>query len=217
MPDTRPTALLTGFEPFDGATRNPSWDAVELVARDWSGPARLETLRLPVSFAGSRARLAEAVARLRPEFVIAVGLAAGRAAITPERVGINLEDARIPDADGAQPVDERIEPDGPAARFATLPVKAIAAAIREAGIPSEVSNTAGTYVCNHVLYSLPGLDGLAPDARTGFLHVPATPDTGSGPGIPTLPLERIATGVRIALEISLTRREDLRESAGREH
>ena len=168
---------LSGFAPFDGAELNESWEAVRaavpaLVARGVDA----EAVELPVEFGAGSALLAEAVRALRPSLVVAVGLAAGRSAITPERVAINLRDARIPDNAGASPVDEPVVPGAPVGRFSTLPIKAMVAALAADGVPAAVSQTAGTYVCNDVFYALqhllatePALEGI----RGGFVHVPA--------------------------------------------
>ncbi|WP_114853223.1 pyroglutamyl-peptidase I [Brachybacterium sp. YJGR34] len=171
--------LLTGFSPFDGAERNESWEAVSRAA-----PAlrergtRVEVLELPVVFGAAGDALAEAVRSLRPAVVLATGLAAGRTAITPERVAINLRDARIPDEAGASPVDEPVVPGGPVGYFSTLPLKAMVAALAADGVPGAVSQTAGTYVCNDVFYRLQHLLATDPSLagagiRGGFVHVPA--------------------------------------------
>jgi pyroglutamyl-peptidase I len=191
--------LLTGFEPFAGDAVNPSGDAVRLIAETWDGAHELVTDVLPVTFTGAAARLRELIERHRPDVVIATGLAGGRAAIGVERIAINLADARIPDNDGMQPIDEPSLPGAPAAAFSTLPVKAIAAAVAAAGIPAEVSHTAGTFVCNHVFFT--ALDA-APHARAGFVHVPWA--SGAAPGDqPSLPLEAIVTALRIAIETAV--------------
>lgn len=171
------TILLTGFAPFAGGVRNPSWDAVSRVAADWQGDERVEAVLLPVAFDRSVAVLTEALDRLAPDLVIAVGLAEGRSGITPERVAVNLDDARIADADGAQPVDAPVQSGGPAAFFTTLPVKRMVAAARDTGAPASLSATAGAYVCNHVFYALQSLLADRPDVRSGFVHVGATPET----------------------------------------
>ncbi len=188
--------LLTGFEPFGGQTVNPSWEAVRLLPARTEG-VELVKLLVPTSFAGSVAALRRALDRERPEAVLCLGQAGGREGLTPERVAINVLDAAIPDNDGAKPMDVPIVPDGPAAYFATLPVKAMAEAIRAAGVPAGVSNTAGTFVCNHLMYSL--LHILAterPGVRGGFMHVPYMP----GQGTPCLPLEGIAKGLIEAIK-----------------
>ena len=159
------TVLLTGFEPFGGDAVNPSGEAVHRVASRWEGPGMLVTAVLPVTFAGAAGRLKELLAEHRPDIVIAAGLAGGRAAIGVERVAVNLVDARIPDNDGEQPVDVPSVPGAAAAHFATLPVKEIARRIDAAGLPAEVSYSAGTFVCNHVFFTAleAAASGTAPD------------------------------------------------------
>lgn len=169
--------LLSGFEPFAGAEENESWQAVSraLPALRESG-LRVEALELPVEFERAGDLLEQAVRTHRPALVIAVGLAAGRGGITPERVAINVRDARIPDNAGASPVDQPVVPDGPVGHFTRLPVKAMVAALDEAGIAGSVSQTAGTYVCNDVFYRLQHLLATDPelaDVRGGFVHVPS--------------------------------------------
>jgi pyroglutamyl-peptidase len=167
------TVLLTGFEPFAGAASNPSWDAVEIVAANWDGEADLVTASLPVEFALAGDMMDALIAKSSPDLVIAVGLANGRAAVTPERIAINIEDARIPDNAGAQPIDRPVVEGGPAAYFTGLPVKAIVERMGAAGIPAELSQTAGTYVCNHLMYRLlHAVHGKS--VRAGFIHVPAS-------------------------------------------
>jgi pyroglutamyl-peptidase len=196
------TVLLTGFEPFAGAASNSSWDAVERVAETWSGDAELVIELLPVTFAGASASMRELIARHSPALVIGVGLADGRDAISPERVAINVEDARIPDNDGDQPVDRAIDPSGPAAFFSGLPVKEIAEAIREVGIPSRVSDTAGTYVCNSLMYStMRAVEGTG--VMAGFVHVPCSPELAAGTSHPFLAIDDIAGGLKIAIRVSL--------------
>jgi pyroglutamyl-peptidase len=196
------TVLLTGFEPFAAAASNSSWDAVERVAQSWSGDAELVIEELPVTFAGASASARELIERHSPDLVIAVGLADGRAAITPERIAINLEDARIPDNADDQPDGRAVDAGGPAAYFSGLPVKAIAARIREAGIPSQVSDTAGTYVCNSLMYAtMRAVEGT--DVMAGFIHVPCSPALAAGTGNPWLEVDEIARGLTIAIEVSL--------------
>lgn len=193
------TILLTGFEPFGGDASNPSGEAVHLVAAEWEGPETLVTAVLPVAFAAAGERMRELVAAHAPDLVIATGLASNRGEVTPERVAVNLADARIPDNDGAQPVDEPCVPGAPDAYFATLPVKAVSAAIAAAGIPSSVSYSAGTFVCNHVMFTA---RDAAPGIPAGFVHVPW--DTASAPpGSPSLPLTDIARALTIAIRTAL--------------
>lgn len=196
------TILLTGFEPFAGDAANPSGDAVRRVAARWDGPETLVTEVLPVVFAAADGRLRALIAAHRPDVVIAVGLAGGRAAVTPERVAINLADARIPDNAGVQPLDRPVVEDGPAAYFATLPVKAIAAALTDAGVPSAVSHSAGTFVCNHVMYAALHATADTPEVRAGFVHVPYASEDALD-GAPSLPLDDIARGLEIAVRVAL--------------
>jgi pyroglutamyl-peptidase len=209
------TVLLTGFEPFGGDAFNPSGDAVRLVAERWSGPEALVTAVLPVTFEGGARLLRELMAEHRPDVVIATGLAGGRAAIGVERIAVNLLDARIPDNDGAQPVDVPSVEGAATAHFATLPVKAVARAIADAGIAAEVSHTAGTFVCNHVFFT--ALDAAASGTRAGFIHVPwsagHTPDAEA----PALPLAHIARALEIALRTSTDVTDDVFTPAGALH
>lgn len=187
--------LLSGFEPFDGAASNSSWEAVRLVERDWAGAASLATVELPVEFGTAWERLDAAIQHHSPDLVIATGLADGRTAITPERIAINLEDARIPDNAGAQPRELPVEVEGPAAYFTGLPVTAIVEAIRAAGIPAEVSLSAGAYVCNDLMYRLMhAVAGRHHGLLAGFIHVPAAD---------AMPVETIARGLTIAVETTL--------------
>lgn len=164
--------LLTGFEPFGGAATNASWQAVSLCARLWDGPARLVTRELPVSF-GVGGVLGGLLDELDPAAVVCVGEAADRTAVGVERVAVNVIDARIPDNDGAQPVDVPVADVGPVGYLTTLPVRACLAAMAEAGVPAEVSNTAGSYVCNAAFYSLMHLlTGRGPVPPAGFVHLP---------------------------------------------
>jgi pyroglutamyl-peptidase len=213
------TVLLTGFEPFAGAPRNPSWDAVEAIGRSWNphehGGAALSTVLLPVAFDRSAVVLRATVERLEPDLVIAVGLAEGRSAITPERVAVNLDDARIPDADGAQPVDEPAVPGAPAAYFSTLPVKRMVAAAIEAGAPAALSSTAGAYVCNHVFTVLQHLAVDRPGMRSGFVHVPATPETVPGAAnVPVLELDVLVLGLAAMLDAALDPAADVLVPSG---
>ena len=187
--------LITGFEPFGGDTVNPSWEAVKALPEQ-IGQYQLYKLRLPVVF-GKAAEMAIAKAeRLQADAVLAIGLAGGRRAVTPEAVAINLRDAGIPDNAGLQPHDEPIVPGAPTAYFATLPVRAMRDAIRAADIPAALSYSAGVYVCNDIMYSL--LHHFAgTQVRCGFMHVPYLPDMGS----PSLPLETITAAVQAAVEV----------------
>jgi pyroglutamyl-peptidase len=209
------TVLLTGFEPFGGDVSNPSGEAVHAVAAHWTGPEVLVSAVLPVTFHGAARRLRELIVEHRPDVVICVGLAGGRAAIGVERVAVNLIDARIPDNDGAQPVDEPSVVGAPAAAFSTLPVKTIARAISEAGLPAEVSYSAGTFVCNHVFFT--ALDAAPPGTRAGFVHVPWSSEHAPDPDAATLPLREIARAVEIAVRATLATAADLPLPGGALH
>jgi pyroglutamyl-peptidase len=207
--DARPTLLLTGFDPFDGAKSNPSWDAASRLDGRSIGGHRIVARRLPTEFGASLRALRTAIRETDPTLVVCLGLAGGRKAISLERVAINIDDARIPDNAGAQPVDAKIATHGPAAYFSTLPIKAMLAALDKRGIPAHVSQTAGTYVCNHVFYGLMHALRRRPGARGGFIHVPKAGRGG-------MPPDEIVEGLRIALRVAATTRADARIAAGAE-
>lgn len=185
--------LITGFDPFDGGSVNPSWEAVRALP-DQIGPWQLHKLGLPTEYGRAPALLLAKAGEIQPDAIISVGLAGGRDAVTPERIAVNIRAAKIADNAGVLLDGPRIEAQGPAAYFSTLPVEAMAAAIREAGIPAAVSNTAGTFVCNDVMYSaLHRYAGTA--VRCGFIHVPRIP----GMGEPNLPLETICRALIAAI------------------
>ena len=209
--------LLTGFAPFGGESVNPSWQAVSQLATRRSDVAAVE---LPCEFAASLPALREAVELHRPELVVCVGQAGGRLDVTPERVAINLIDARIEDNAGEQPVDIPVLPDGPSAYFSTLPVKACVAAIREAGVPASVSHTAGTYVCNQVFYGLMHLLATDfPGVRGGFVHVPFSPRqvADGGKAAPSLGVDQVTDALDALVTTALTVTEDIAVSAGALH
>ena len=177
-PSSRPKILVTGFDPFGGDPINPSsMVAARLHGRQIAGH-RVVAAQLPTVFAASARRLHELLRVHRPVLVVCLGLAGGRTGISLERVAINVNDARIADNSGAQPVDTPVAARGPAAYFSTLPIKTMLQAMRDAGLPAEVSNSAGTFVCNHVFYAL--MHHLATTrapgaARGGFIHLPWLP------------------------------------------
>ena len=194
--------LITGFDPFGGETVNPAYEAVKLLPDTIAG-AEIIKLEVPTQFHRAGAVLEDAMQRHKPDAVICVGQAGGRAAITPEKVAINLMDGRIPDNAGYQPVDVPIQEDGEAAYFTSLSVKAMVQRMRDAGIPAAVSYTAGTYVCNYLLYTLLYLiDKKYPHVRGGFIHVPyAMEQVINKPlGTPSIDLRQIARGLETAVE-----------------
>lgn len=205
----RPTLLLTGFDPFDGATSNPSWDAASALDGRIVGGHRIVARQLPTEFDASLRALRAAIRETGPSLVVCTGLAGGRKELSLERVAINVDDARIPDNTGAQPVDARIIARGPAAYFSTLPVKAMLAALQSRGIPAQVSQTAGTFVCNHVFYGLMHALRRQPGVRGGFIHVPPAGRSG-------MPRDAIIEGLRIALRVAAMTRTDARIAAGAE-
>lgn len=210
--------LLTGFEAFGGEAVNPSWQAAELVAAAPPEGVVVEAVRLSCVFGESLKELRSAVERVRPALVVALGQAGGRAGVTVERVAVNVDDARIPDNAGAQPIDEPVIPGAPAAYFSSLPVKACVAAMREAGVPTALSNTAGTFVCNHVAYGLAHLLATEfPSTRGGFVHVPWAPAQVPDGTAPSLPPETVAAGIRALLLAAASTRSDLRVTEGATH
>jgi pyroglutamyl-peptidase len=212
------TVLLTGFEPFDGAAINPAWEAVRALS-GWEGEGfRVEVRQLPCVFGGAAEALCAFVDEVRPDVAIAVGQAGGRPEISVERIAINVDDARIPDNAGGQPVDVPIVPDGPAAYFTTLPLKAMVAAMRARGLNAGVSQTAGTFVCNHVFYALMHhVRGQA--IKAGFIHVPFLPEQAAGraDNPPAMALDDIVAGLRIAVEVALATGVDVVEAGGATH
>ncbi|MFF0626528.1 pyroglutamyl-peptidase I [Streptomyces sp. NPDC004296] len=216
---TPPTRVLfTGFAPFDGAATNPSWQAVRTAAATPLAGLALHTAELPCVYGAALTALRTAVDETRPDLVVAVGQAGGRPDITVERVALNVDDARIPDNAGAEPIDEPIVPDGPAAYFSTLPIKACVAAVRAAGLPASVSNTAGTFVCNHVFYGLAHLIATElPHIRGGFVHVPYAPEQVTDRAQPSLPVDAVATALREIAATAARTRTDLRVAEGATH
>ncbi|MFF1385912.1 pyroglutamyl-peptidase I [Arthrobacter sp. NPDC058288] len=222
--------LLTGFEPFGGEAVNPSWNAVEAAAKILQAEGQVvAAVELPCVFGQSIAVLEDALQRYRPELVLCVGQAGGRPRISLERVAINCDDARIPDNAGNRPVDQEVVPNGPAAYFSSLPVKAGLAALRAAGIPAEVSQSAGTYVCNHVFYGLmhtlsSGPAGVEPPnegssaTRGGFIHVPyETQQVPRGSGTPSLPVAVMAEALAVVVRTALATTTDIKLPAGSVH
>ena len=188
--------LLTGFEPFGTATSNPSGEIVKQISGD-----NIVTAILPVAYAQSAERLLALIAEHKPDVVICLGQAEGRTHISPERIAINLDDARLADNEGVIRNDVPIVVGGPVAYESTLPIKDIVKAINDAGVPAVVSLSAGAFLCNHVFY-------VAQDyfkgtkVRSGFVHVPLMDEqAGEFPGLPTMPLDQMVKAVRTMLEV----------------
>jgi pyroglutamyl-peptidase len=208
-------ALVTGFEPFAGETVNPALEAVQRLPRRL-GALDVVTTTLPAVFGRALDALEDAIVAADPDIVLCVGQAGGRAALSLERVAINVDDARIPDNAGQQPIDRPVIPGGPAAYFSTLPIKAAVAELRTAALPAIVSNTAGTFVCNHVFY---GLMHLAASRRLrlrgGFLHVPYLPGQAARQqDAPSMALADIARGIEIVISVAATRVDDIAAAEG---
>jgi pyroglutamyl-peptidase len=193
--------LVTGFEPFGGETINPSWEVARALHDESIGAARVTALMLPCRFGESGRVLAAELAREPAHAVIALGQAARRTDLSVERVAINIDDAPIPDNAGDQPIERTVIAGAPAGYFSTLPIRHIVAAMRAAGLPASVSQTAGTFVCNHLFFHLAHLLVTAhPHTRGGFIHLPMLPQqAASWPGMPSLSLETMIAGVRIAV------------------
>lgn len=189
--------IVTGFDPFGGETINPSIECVKALP-EIEG-VELIRLELPTVFKESTIRLNEVINDVKPDAVLSVGQAGGRAGITMERIAINVDDARIPDNISQQPIDEEIQVEGEAAYFSTLPIKRIVKAIREAGISAEVSNSAGTFVCNHIMYqALFAATKADKPFKAGFMHIPFIPEQTTDK--PSLPLEESTRALQIAIE-----------------
>lgn len=208
------TLLLMGFEPFDQDLVNPSWEAVRrLDGVQLAVDVRVVARQLPCAFATVGECLTQLIDALQPAMVIATGLGPGRSVISFERVAINVNDARIPDNLGEQPIDTPVVADGPAAYFTTLPIKAMVKAVREAGIGASVSQTAGTFVCNQVFYLLQ--HALAATAvRSGFIHVPYLPEQVVVSGQPSMAVATVVEALKVAMLAAWQTSVDVVEAGG---
>ena len=210
--------LGTGFDPFGGEPINPAWEAVKAM-KDTIAGAEIVKMQIPTVVGKSIEKIHQKMKELQPDLVISVGQAGGRFGVTPERVAINVTDARIPDNEGNQPIDEPIFPDGPAAYFSNLPVKAMVQAIKDAGYPSVLSNSAGTYICNHVMYGiLYYIEKEFPNVRGGFIHVPYAPSqVVNKPSTPSMALADITASLEAAVAAAISSKEDIRAVGGEIH
>lgn len=201
--------LITGFDPFGGEKTNPAIEAVKRLPAAIAG-ATVVPLEIPTVFGTCAEVVRQAIITEQPDVVLSVGQAGGRSALTPELIAINLDDGRIPDNAGFQPVDQPIQPNGPAAYFTQLPVKAMARAIRQAGLPSHVSTTAGTYVCNHIMYQVQHLRATEfPQLQAGFIHIPFLPEqVVQRSGVPSLSLTDDVRGLTAAIRAIVIARAD---------
>ncbi len=211
--------LVTGFDPFGGESLNPAFEAVKLLPDNIAG-AKIIKLEIPTVFGKGAMAVEKAIEEHKPNCVVCIGQAGGRSCISIEKVGINYIDARIPDNDGNQPLDVKIKEDGETAYFATLPIKAMVENVRKHGIQSHLSFTAGTYVCNDVMYSLLyyiSKNNL--DIKGGFIHVPYTisQTVDKANGTPGWSEDCIAKGLEYAIEAIALNDEDKSIALGTTH
>ena len=212
--------LVTGFDPFGGEKINPALETIKRLPDAVLG-ARIIKLEIPTVVGKSLAKIKEAVEKENPDVVLSIGQAGGRSEITVERVGINIDDCRIPDNEGNQPIDEPIVAGGPSAYFVTVPIKAIVEKIKANKIPASISNTAGTFICNHVCYGVAHLAAARTAAgkpmKSGFIHIPFLPEQVIGkPALtPSMSLETIVSGITHALEAIVEHDSDIKVSGGK--
>lgn len=209
--------LVTGFDPFGEQSVNPALEAIQQLPNK-IGNTEIITMEMPTVFGKSGKLLAAAIEEHQPQAVLLIGQAGGRASLSLERVAINIDDARIADNENNQPIDETINQNGPAAYFATLPIKRIVQNLLGQNIPAQVSNSAGTFVCNHLMYHL--LDYIAQNQVNiigGFMHIPYLPSqVVKSPTLPSMSLEQILKGIIITLETIIENQKDLKVTGGTE-
>ncbi|MBL8352011.1 MAG: pyroglutamyl-peptidase I [Burkholderiaceae bacterium] len=211
-----PVLLLTGFEPFDGETVNPSWEVTRALQGQRLGAAAVAAVQLPCAFATALPALQAALDAHRPHWVLALGLAGSRSAISVERVAVNLVDARIPDNAGAQPVDQPVVDGGPAAYFTGLPAKAIVARLQQVSLAAELSHSAGSFVCNQVFYGLMHALERHPGVVGGFIHLPPLPEQADRhPAARPMALADQVQGVREAAALLVAGAAELHRPGGR--
>lgn len=210
--------LVTGFDPFGGEKINPSIEAVKRLNDKIAG-ADIVKVEIPTVFYKSIRRLEKALDEEKPDIAICVGQAGGRSRISIERVAINISDGRISDNEGNQPIDEVIFEEGDTAYFAKLPIKAMVKEMNKRNIPAEISNTAGTYVCNHLMYGLLyNIHKKYPNMKGGFIHIPFIPEQViDKKGSPSMSLDLIVKGLTIAIETAIKYDEDIKEIGGEIH
>lgn len=207
--------LITGFDPFGGENINPALEAVKKLPDTILGQEIIK-IEIPTVFKKSLDKIEENIQKHNPDVVISIGQAGGRFGITPERVAINIDDARIKDNEGNQPIDISIYEDGEAAYFSTLPIKAMVKEMNDNGIPASVSNTAGTFVCNHVMYGVLYLiDKKYPNIRGGFIHVPYIPSqVTTKPNTPSMSIDDIAKGLELSIKAVIENSSDIKTVGG---
>lgn len=207
--------LITGFDPFGGENINPALEAVKKLPSTILGQEVIK-IEIPTVFRKSLEKIEEYIQKYNPDVVISVGQAGGRFGITPERVAINMDDARIKDNEGNQPIDISIFEDGENAYFSNLPIKAMVKEMNDNGIPASVSNTAGTFVCNHVMYGILYLiDKKYPNIRGGFIHVPYIPSQViAKPNMPSMSIDDIAKGLELSIKAIIENSSDIKAVGG---
>lgn len=207
--------LITGFEPFGGEKINPAFEAIKNLDNVIAG-AEIIKIEIPTVFKRSIEKLTKAIETEKPDIALCVGQAGGRFDITIERVAINMDDARIADNDGNQPIDEKIYEDGSNAYFASIPIKSMVKEIRENGIPASVSNSAGTYVCNHLMYGLLyHINKNCPNTKGGFIHVPfLAQQVLDKRNMPYMSLNDITKALELAIKAAVITEKDLKETGG---
>ncbi|ATD06601.1 MULTISPECIES: pyroglutamyl-peptidase I [Pseudoalteromonas] len=216
---SKPCVLVTGFTPFGGESINPSWQLAQLLEGETIEGHLIHTKELPCEFDKSIESLTQAIDKYHPSIVICLGQAGGRCDISIERIAINVNDARIADNAGNQPIDTPVVTHGPDAYFASLPIKSMLSSALQAGVPASISNTAGTYVCNHVMYGL--LHYLSTHdlaCRGGFVHIPYLPSQAAHhPGAPSMDIDTLVKGIKILLTSAITQKQDIKLVAGTTH
>ncbi|WEV20924.1 pyroglutamyl-peptidase I [Clostridium perfringens] len=207
--------LITGFDPFGGESINPALEAVKMIPENIEG-AQVIKLEIPTVFRKSLEKIEEKIEEINPDVVISIGQAGGRFGVTPERVAINMDDARIEDNEGNQPIDISIYEDGESAYFSNLPIKAMVKEMVDNGIPASVSNTAGTFVCNHVMYGVLYLvNKKYKNIRSGFIHVPYIPaQVVNKPNTPSMSINDIAKGLELSIKAIVLNDNDIKTVGG---
>lgn len=212
--------LLTGFDPFAGDTINPAYEALKGLPDSINGVTLIKE-EIPTVFHESADLLKEKIEEVNPDVIVCIGQAGGRVSVTPERVAINVDDARIADNKGNQPTDKKIQEDGPAGYFSTLPIKAMVEKMQENHIPARISNSAGTFVCNHVMYqALYMVDHFYPNKKAGFIHVPFIPEqVAKKPNHASMHLSDITKALEACIEAIIERhgKEDIEKIGGTTH
>jgi len=207
--------LVTGFDPFGGEKINPALEVIKLLPKKINGN-KIEIIEIPTVYKKSIEKIEEAIKNFNPDFILSIGQAGGRADISIERVAINIDDFRIKDNEGNQPIDEKIFSDGENSYFSTLPIKAIKKKILEKKIPVSISNTAGTFVCNHVFYGVRYLlEKKYSGKKSGFIHIPYLPEQViDKTDVPSMNLNDILLAITTAIEAIFENEEDIKISGG---